>query len=229
MFETVDRRLEEQVKEVFGREAVEVSFGRPGPGKSARSIGLLLMEAVPTPPLSTPRRPPLQATLRYLVTAWADRPQEEHRLLGELLFAALDWKDVEVETEPPTAAAWSALQAPLRPSFVLRVVARRERPEPAVKRVRHPLTFRTTALASLRGLVLGPDDVPIMGAEVEVPWLGRRATTDADGAFVISGVPRNPGVKRLQVKAKGLEMTVDVTKAAADGEPLRIRVNGLED
>lgn len=229
MFETVDRRLEAMVKEALGGEAVEVSFARPGPGTSARGIGLHLMEAVPTPPLSTPRRPPLQATLRYLVTAWAEKPQDEHRLLGELLFAALDWKDVEVETEPPPPAAWSALQAPLRPSFVIRAIARRERPEPPLKRVRHPLTFRTTALGSLRGFVLGPEDLPIMGAQVEVPWLGRTATTDADGAFVISGVPRQPPVKRLQVKAKGLEMTVDLTKAAADGEPLRIRMNGLED
>jgi hypothetical protein len=229
VFETVDRRLEAWTKEVFDGETVEIAFARPGPGKSSRGIGLHLLEAIPTPPLSTPRRPPLQATLRYLVTSWADSPQEEHRLLGELLFAALDWKDVDVETEPLAPAAWTALQAPLRPSFVLRATARRERPEPPVKRVQHPLTFKTTAMASLQGRVVGPKEMPIMGAQVEVPWLGRSATTDADGAFVLSGVPRTPAVKRLQVRAKGLEMTVDVEKAAAAGEPILIRMKGLED
>ncbi|HYF00766.1 MAG TPA: hypothetical protein VEJ18_17730, partial [Planctomycetota bacterium] len=192
MFETVDRRLEAWVKKVFDGRAVEVAFAPPGPGKSARGIGLHLFEAIPTPPLSTPRRPPLQATLRYLVTAWAATPAEEHVLLGELLFAALDEAGVDVETEALAPSVWTALQVPLRPSFVLRATARRERPEPPVRRVQHPLTFRTTALAVLRGRILGPRDIPLMGARVAIPGRDRVAVTDADGAFALDGVPRTP-------------------------------------
>jgi hypothetical protein len=223
VFETVDRSLEAKVKELFDGEAVEVFFGPPGPGKAARGIGLHLMEAIPTPPLSTLRRPPLQATLRYRVTAWAGSPGEAHRLLGETFFAAMEWPDVMLDAPPPV---WGPSPAP---SFALSVLLRRERPEPPMKRVRHPLTFQVTAVASLSGRVLGPEDMPIMGARVEEPRLGRTSTTDADGAFVISGVPRNPPVKRLRVRAKGLDQMVDVEKAAAGGEPLLIRLNGLED
>lgn len=209
MFETVDRRLEAKVKELF--DDVEVFFGPPGPGKAARGIGLHLMEAAPTPPLSTTRRPPLQATLRYLVTAWAATPQEAHRLLGETFFAALEWPDVEVEAAPP--------------AFALRVLLRRERPEPPETRVRHPLVFKTTPMGSLSGVVVGPGDEPVMGARVEVPWLEKGATTDAEGRFAIGGLPSAPRVKRLRVRAKGLEMSVDVPA----GGPLKIRMNGLED
>jgi hypothetical protein len=215
VFETADRRLEAKVKELFDGEAVEVSFGPPGPGKTARGVGLHLIEAAPAPALSTSRRPPLQATLRYQVSAWADTPLEAHRLLGETFFAALEWPDVEVEGAPPT--------------FALRVLLRRERPEPPVKRVRHPLTFRPTPMGSLSGVVVGPGDLPLSGARVEVPWLEKGATTGADGRFVIDGVPSSPPVKRLKVSAKGLEMTVDLPKPAAGGEPLKIRMNGLEE
>lgn len=228
VFETVDRRLEAWVKAVFDGQAVEVALAPPGPGKSARGIGLHLFEAVPTPPLGTPRRPPLQAALRYLVTAWAGSTAEEHRLLGELMFAALDDPAMEVEKDALPPAAWTAMQAALRPSFVLRALARRERPEPPAKRVQHPLTFRTTALAVLRGRVLGPREIPVMGARVEIPGRERFAVTDADGAFALPGVPRTPPVRRLKVSAKGLDMTFDVDKAAAAGAPLVIRMNGLE-
>lgn len=228
VFETVDRRLEAWVKAVFDGEAVEVGFAPPGPGTSARLIGLHLFEAIPSPPLGTPRRPPLQAALRYLVTAWAATPAEEHRLLGELMFAALADPEMEVEKDALPPQAWTALQVAMRPSFVLRATARRERPEAPVKRVQHPLAFRTTALAVLRGRVLGPRDTPLMGARVEIPGRETAATTDADGAFALAGVPRTPPVRRLKVSAKGLDMTVDVEKAAAAGAPLVIRMNGLE-
>lgn len=67
-----------------------------------------------------------------------------------------------------------------------------------------PLAAQTPAraVASFVGSVLAdPDERPLAGAIVELPKLGRRAVTDANGVFRIDSVP--PGVHALLVRAVG--------------------------
>ena len=87
MFDQVDRRLEEWVRRVLG--PISVTFDPPSPVRDGTGVSCYLLAVVGDPPLRGNRRPPLQAALEYLVTTWAETPQEAHRLLGVLAFAAL--------------------------------------------------------------------------------------------------------------------------------------------
>ena len=102
-------------------------------------MGLYLLALAGAPPPRTRARTPLQFNLRYLVTTWSPQRQEEHRLLGKLLFAALEREDLEVDLTPLPGELWTALGIRPRPAFVLEVQARRDRPEPRAPRVRGPV------------------------------------------------------------------------------------------
>src|SRR5262245_27566205 len=164
---------------------------QPGTG-----VGLYLLGMESRPPLrGTEGPPPLQVGLRYLVTTWSDNPEQAHRLLGQLVLAALADADLEVDLEPLPAAFWAAFQVPPQPAFVLLAVLRQERPAPAVKLVRQ-LRLDSSGLAQLAGTVVGPEDVPLAAASVELPALNLAAVTDWRGRFAVAAVPRGPPGKR---------------------------------
>lgn len=225
MIETVDERLKDWVENVL--DAVTVTLDPPGPPQAGRGVNLYLLELVESPPPSGTKRPPLQLSLRYLITTWADEPEEAHRLLGELVFAAMEVSEYEVELAPVLAATWMALGAIVQPSFMLRVPLRRERPEPEVDLVREPLVVQNVPISELRGTVLGPGDVPLMGALVELPLLQLRTRADSKGRFHFAAVPREFDTWRLRVKAKGREFQVTVRRGS-EGEPLVIRVDPFD-
>jgi hypothetical protein len=53
-------------------------------------------------------RPPLGISLRYLVTTWCENVKEAHRLLGDLMLAALEETKFEVEAIPAPVELWRA-------------------------------------------------------------------------------------------------------------------------
>ena len=227
MINRVDERLEAWVSAALGKEKVPVGFAAPAAGK--KGVSLLLLEVLPTPVLRTPKRPPLQLTLRYLVTVSAEDPAEAHRVLGDLAFAAMDNPDFDVEVEPLPSPVWLALGLPQRPGFVIRLPLRKERPEPAVRRVQLPLVLRNAPMRPWTGRVVGPGDFPIVAAHVESPQLGQSVETNLEGRFAFPGVPVGMPMKRLRIRAKGLVMDVDVTVAAKKNEPIVIRMDALEE
>jgi hypothetical protein len=166
--------------------------------------------------------------LRYLVTTWAQEPEEAHRLLDELVFAAMDAPAFEVELSPLAVETWVALDIVPQPCFVLCVPLRRERTEPETKLVLVPLEVRQAAIVDLWGTVLGPGDVPLMGAFVELPALHIRTRTDAKGRFRFAAVPRESDAWHLLVKAKGRQFEVVVEQNGAEGKPLTIRVGPFD-
>jgi Pvc16 N-terminal domain len=190
----------------------------PRPG-----VGLYLMELVDNPPTRQNGPSPLQFGLRYLVTAWADDPEEEHRLLGELAFAALDDADLQVEFAPLPAATWAAFGIVPRPAFLLRVPIRRERPSPPPKLVRAPLVIQSTPMVSLFGKVLAPGDVPLFGVTVELPALELTEHTDAKGLFHFSPIPEEPRSKLLHLRRNGRELQVTVDQPTSEAEPVVIQ------
>lgn len=230
MINRVDERLEAWVSGALGKEKTNLDFALP-PAESSgkRGVFVHLMEIVPTPVLRTPKRPPLQLTLRYLVTASAEKPAEAHRLLGDLAFAAMDNPEFEVEVEPLAPAVWTALGVPMRPAFVLRLPLRKDRPEAPVPRVRQPLVIRNAPMRPYAGRVVGPGDLPIAAARVESADLGQVVETDPQGRFRFPGVPVGMPMRRLRVSAKGLMLDVDVAAAAKKNEPLVIRMDALEE
>lgn len=92
------------------------------------------------------KRPPLQVTVRYLVSATAADETQAHALLGSALVAALDTTGFEIGY--CTLSLWSALGQPPRASFTISLVVRQDRPEPKVELVRHPAVVRAEFISS---------------------------------------------------------------------------------
>src|SRR5687767_7223780 len=157
MIDQIDRRLVAWIGGIIAQ--VDVSLGPPGAAETAKGVGLYLLEIVQSPQARGPRRPPLMMTLRYLVTTQAAKPEDAHQMLGTLIVAALENPDFEVEQEPLPLSVWTALGVPPRPSFVLRMPFRHERPEKLAPRVRKPIVIKQLPLRSLAGLVLGPENI----------------------------------------------------------------------
>src|SRR5579871_3191239 len=134
MIDGVDRQLKNWVSGVL--ESVEIRLEAPQATRQGRGISLYLMQLASMPPPSTTRRPPLQVALRYLVTSWSEDPEEAHRLLGDLVFAAMARPEFQVELEVAPLDTWRAFGIAPRPSFVLRLPLQQARPEPEAKLVR---------------------------------------------------------------------------------------------
>jgi uncharacterized protein DUF4255 len=223
MIDQIDGRLLEWIKTIL--QNAEVSLGPPGGSTAARTVGLYLLELTQTPPPArSRRRPPIQINLRYLVTTHAAETKEAHQMLGDLLVAALKDPEFEVEQEPLPISLWTALKIAPQPSFVLRVPFNVERPEKIAPPVLRPLIVKSSALRSLSGQVLGPKDIPIMDARVELPALQLHTNTDSKGRFHFSTVPAEPHPKFLRVRAKGREYSINTEHAASTGEPLVIHL-----
>ncbi|HEV3028307.1 MAG TPA: hypothetical protein VG457_12080 [Planctomycetota bacterium] len=229
MIDEMDARLSDWVKGSLGKEKAELLFGIPKDAPKATTVTLSLVGVLPTPSPRTPQRPPLKLVLRYLVSVQAEDVEDAHRLLGTLAFSAMEIPDFELETEAPEAALWKAIGTPLQPSFAIRVPLLKIRPEPKARRVRFPLVIKTSAVRSLSGVVLGPGEIPIMGARVEIAGSGRPVETDSLGHFVIPGILREFAPRALEVRAKGARETIPLDPQAGADEDLVIHLNSLED
>ncbi len=226
MIDDADARLKEWVTSVSG--AVDVSLGLPREVKAGRAVNLYLLEMLQTPQPRGPKRPPLEVTLRYLVTSSADSPEEAHRILGALVFAAMEQSDFEVESERVSGETWMALGLPPRASFVLRLPVRKERPEAPVKLVRRPVMVSAVGTSTLYGVVVSPEDTPIVQALIEIPALQLIATTDRDGRFHFPTVPSEPRKKVLRIRARGRQFNVTTEQPTSVTDPLVIRFNPME-
>lgn len=192
---------------------VSVTLAAPKEAQTDHGVNLYLLDLVNAPPArGVKERPPHRIVLRYLITASATDPREMHRMLGELVFGALNATEFEVEMEPLPAAAWMALNVAPRPSLLLRVPLLRERPEKLAPLVRTEVVVKSARTRSLSGFVRGTGDVAILGARVELPALNLFTATDFRGRFHFPMVPSEPPVKMLYVKAKGRTISVPVEK-----------------
>nr|WP_274622146.1 hypothetical protein [Myxococcus fulvus] len=147
MIDEVDQRLKAWVSRVAGE--APVYLGVPDREAIERGVCLYLLELGPAPPARGGRRGPLQFSVCYLVTAGAEAPEQAHRLLGELVFSAMEEAEFEVDLTPVPATLWAGLRVPPRPGFRVRLPVRRERPASVVHRVRFPVVTQ-----------LGPAEAP---------------------------------------------------------------------
>jgi hypothetical protein len=224
VIDQADRELQEWVKSVV--TGVDVNLGLPGQLEGKRGVSLYLLALANPPPAWMNRQSAVRVALRYLVTAWAADDEDAHRLLGKLVLAVIEKREYELDLTELPATTWTALGIAPRPAFTLCVPLYIERPEPVTPLVHGPLVVRGSPVTNLYGVVLGPGDIPIVGASVELPALQLRAHTDARGRFHLSNVPGElPGSQGIQllVKAKGRVQSVTVDQPTSDGEPLAIR------
>lgn len=237
MIHDVDQLLERIVRrDALNGSAVELVFDAPTKDwvarRSAPAVDLYLYDIredldrrVPVwedsrddaGKVSDRRQPPRRFRLAYLVTAWTQRPEDEHRLLSALLSCFLQnamIKSSELDgalgetdlplyidvAQPPTqdrslADVWSALGGELKPSLDVVVIA---------------------PMAVGRSAAYGP---PVLLG----PTIGIAA---AGSSEIVEGRERRGGVPADNVDEPLPDETLP--KGAAPGDPgLAIRVRGL--
>lgn len=220
-----DQRLKDWVENVTG--GTTCSLNAPSAVVKDPTISCYLMDLLEIPALRNVPHPPHQFMLRYLVTSWAKDPLEAHQGLNTLVFAALEEPELELEMHPPEPALWTALGVPPSPCFFLRVRVRLERPEKPPRLVMKPLQVDALPVKPLAGVVLGPENVPVMGAVVEIPSLQFSVRTGSNGQFYFKSVPESGWLKRLVVKARGRTQEIPLEKDYSEENPLVIHFDPL--
>jgi hypothetical protein len=222
VIDEVDARLEEWVTEVSAR--AHVAFDQIAGVDSEADVCLHLLELADMPAARGEARPPLQVRLSYLVTTGGSDPKASHRRLGELLFAALANPDYEVRFPHLPGEFWVAAGTAPRAGFVLSVPLRHTVEEAPAELVREPLVVQGAPVQPLAGVVLGPDDVPIADAYVEIPSLLLSTRSDGRGRFRFEAVPGGPTKQHLRVRAKAGDFPFSIDSTNGD-EPVALRID----
>ncbi len=223
MIDQIDARLVTWIQGVVGASTT-VALTPPHDTQADPVVHLYLMQLVPALAAPHLQNAPVQVMLSYLVAVRAADPSQAHKLLSDLVFAALDDSsgDFTLDFDPLPLPTWNALGVEPQPAFVLKVPLSRERPETETPLVRVPMATHTTEVTSLQGVVLGPHDYPLHGVLVELPSLRQYQRTDSHGRFRFAMVPAEASfTMTLRVTGKGHEQEVNIESAA---EPLVIHL-----
>jgi hypothetical protein len=224
---------------------IAVTFGPPGPdggptaqaGRAKQGINLHLWSITPHSHATTrvERRTQCQLVLRYLATSWAEQRDIAESLLCMLAFHLLGrgasgpdgQSEIVVEATPPPLELLTALGVPSRPALVVEVPLAYVETVAAAPRVRQPPILRTEVASTLIGTLLGPDELPIASAQVELPAIGRITETDPAGQFALASVPADASGQTIRVRARGIERRFQLP--AGDGGPLTLRMSFEEE
>jgi len=220
------RLVEEWVRPAIGPE-VEVRIGDTGdPGLSdGKAVVLTLIDIAPFPAARRGAAPaPLQLRARYLVSVLGFDATERGQCLAELAFQAGPLIRVELDPSPPGPAFWRALGTPARPALIASVLLERERRTRPAPRVREPLVTQWSPARPLTGVVLGPRDIPIAGALVEVEGSPLTTYSNHRGEFAFRSVPGAKPPPTLVVTAKGTHLRVRVDATDGPEASVLIRV-----
>lgn len=182
-------------------------------------VDIRLIALSPRPAQRT-SHPPIVIDLDYLITVQMDDAFAEQHMLAELLLAAADRSDFEIVSARSAAETCTALGIPIAAGFTLRTSLTRARDAKIAPLVRFPLKVDTAELGIVEGTVIGPGAIPIAGAVVTIPGVGRQARTDAHGRFRIAGAPKNEKGIPINVKARGVELDT----AAIPGQNVVLRL-----
>lgn len=221
MIDQADRELQAWIRGIVPE--VTVILGAPHQLEGQQGINLYLLALANPLPSWVNRQAGKRIALRYLVTAWAAEEERAHALLGKLVFAAMEKREYEVNLEELPVTLWVALGIAPRPALTLWVPCTLEQQERAVKLVRGPLVVHGAPVRSLHGIVLGPGDIPVAGADIELPALQLRGRTDTRGKFFFATVPGESQHFQVVVKARGFQQSVVVEQSTAEQDPLTIR------
>lgn len=227
MIQQVDREVQAWVQGVLPDTDVVLGPPHQFDGKQGVSLYLLAL-ADPLPAWANHQPGTKRIALRYVITTWAKTEEEAHALLGKLVFAALEKREYELTLAELPTTLWTAFGMVPRPALTLWVPCSMEQPAQTIKLVHGPLVVQGAPVRSLHGVVLGPGDMPIMGAGVELPALQLRGQTDARGRFAFATVPSGLQDLQVVVKAKGRRQHVTVAQSTSDKEPLTIRFDSFD-
>lgn len=220
MIVELDDQIVAWVQEVV-RGDVAVTLDAPSDDLAGEGVSLALLGFDEQKPMRGPNRPPVAFRGRYLVTTWAEQTRRAHELLSQVLEAALDHEDTTIDYDPIALDQWSAFGCRPRPAFSLSLLATKARAIHPAKLVRTPLRVALTTTRVLRGVVQGPESIPLAGAVASIPTLNLTARADPRGRFRFDAVPADQSFE-LVVTAKGRTQKLALTPA--DGrEPVRVQ------
>jgi hypothetical protein len=200
------RLLEQWIRPTLGD--AQVGFDDAGPAADATGaglrVGLRLLDVLPSPTPRGHETPPLRLQARYAVTVSGGKTGESRAALADLAFAALGSELLELERATPPVDYWRALALPPRPALVVRLLLVRVGARTRAPLVRVPLSPRWSGLRPLDGMVvIGPDNVGVAGALIELDGQGLATYSDHRGAFHFAAVPDEPAIRTIIVQAKG--------------------------
>jgi hypothetical protein len=221
LIDQVDERISDWIHSLTN---LMPSFALPEGKPKELGVFIYLLDVVDDPLRRNTTRPPVQPVLRYLVSTAAADPKQAHQLLGQLLNAALDNGEFEVELGPLSEKIWPSLGMPPRPAFILRAALPREFPPSDAKLVTLGAELGGSPVVDFFGLVLGPGRTPLAGARIEVPNLYRYAYADSRGRFRLAGVPAAPKEKTLLLKAKRKQQLFTVAETGTPEEPVVLTI-----
>ena len=225
VIDEADSELTAWIERALGADHVTLS---PPPAQAVLEesaqpmVSVHLMDLVAAPDLRRTSQTPLRIGLRYLISVAGPSPPESHAALGKLVFAAMQEPSWVVELEPPSPEFWLAMGAAPRPAFVITRHVAQLQPELADKPVKR-VVAKVSTMVPLIGRVLGPDDVPLAGARVELPSLTQATRCDERGRFRFPAVPAAATQRVLRVSAKGKVQAFTVDSAGTLAEPVLLR------
>jgi hypothetical protein len=210
VIDEVDRQLTGWVEEVL--PAVTVTLD--GPATATADVGLHLFEIEELPPARAEERRLVQVRLGYLVTTSGDDVALAHKRLGDLLFAALTHPDYGVRFPRDVGEFWRAAGVSPRAAFILTVPLRQTVEREAAPPVQEGLRVEGVRSRAMEGILLGPGDVPISDAFIELLSLALTTRSDTRGRFRFAAIPATPAKQQLRVRAKARDFpfTVDSSK-----------------
>jgi hypothetical protein len=222
LIDQIDERVSEWIHALTN---LTPALALPDGSRDEPEISLYLLDLVDDPLRRNSSRPSQQPVLRYLISTSAPDPKQAHQLLGQLLNAALDSAEFEVELGVLSEKVWPALGTPPRPAFILRVALPREFPPSDAKIVTVGAELAGSPMVDFFGLVHGPGQVTISRARVEMPNLYRYAYTDSRGRFLLSGVPAAPRLKTLLLTAKQKQQLYTLAETGTPDEPVVLTID----
>ncbi|MBB5376750.1 hypothetical protein HNQ07_002214 [Deinococcus metalli] len=191
------------------------------PQDGSPAILLTLLAILPFPPPRTLDRTPLRFRLRYLVTAAPNASPAGQKVLGQVLAAAMQASDFQVELGDMAPELWSALGWRPQPAFWLMVPVTVPREQPSAPLAReHVLSVQDAGRVWRRGTVTDARGQPVAGARVQLEGAPEPLYTNSAGQFELAARPEDqvqiaaPGgreVQRVLVQPPGRQMTWPVT------------------
>lgn len=224
MIDGVDNALKTWIVSALGE--VDVSLEPPGACPDD-CVNAYLLDMQYAPPAERGRSKIFSLTLRYLVTAWNTDPLKAHRALGDLALAVAEHPEYQIDLDPLPASTWTAFGVAPRPAFLLCAPLKPERELPPVRLITEPV-IHAHPLTQLEGVLLGPGDLPVVGARVELPTIGRHAITDRKGYFCLTAVPAEPAHKQLRIRAKGRDLATTTEHRPDQPGPVTIHLDLTE-
>jgi len=210
------KKIEDWVEKSLDKTSVQ--WGVAGNEKKSNTINFQMIQVAPAmKEMGGSKLAPLHLTVSYLVTASSDE------ILTELMFAAMNHGQYDIQQEVLTADMWLALDLVPRAAFVLKVRVSKE-----IEQVKTPIvrtaTVQGKSVGDLFGTVYGPNETPIRSALLELIGLNKKTKTDRKGFFRISGIPSNTALE-LKVKAKGVEKIIKLSINRDPSKHMDVHIN----